>query len=701
MNKDEKIAYLEGYQEDKKKGVPFFPDIIFKDVVISLLVFLILVSLAYFLGAPLEERANPADTSYTPRPEWYFLFLFQLLKYFPGQLEVIGVVVLPTLAILLLFALPLLDRSSKRHPANRLGIIGVTSLLAAGVIFLSVQSIRESPPPAETNVGDQTALLYIKNCAACHGPSINVPTGTNLHEVIAQGKHEGMPAWNADLTSNEIDALAGFILSPAGSSLFTQNCSECHTASDLVGMQPLDLKNSIDQGLNFPPHANLNLPDWSVSMTPQERSVLLNFLVAPDGQRLFATDCASCHGTSISFTGDAEELKKIISEGGKHLEMPAWKTKLSNEELDTLANYVVNPSGNAKGEELFTAHCVSCHGNRVPQVADVTKAKELIAGGGSHETMPVWGQILTAEQLDALVNYTMETVKGTSVNLGQNLFAQNCTPCHGELGEGGINPTNKNDIIAPISTSEFLKTRDDITLRLIISQGQPNFGMSPFGTAYGGPLEDDEIDAIVIFLRSWEANPPVEQPPVIASETISLNGKDIYIQICSQCHGINGEGGVGPSLITKNYQSTNTDQNIFDTINLGHKATSMIGWGEILTAEQIKDLVTYIRQLGSQADAAGLNATPTFAKDIQPLFKAQCVICHGSMGGWDASTYDSVMTSGKNAPVIIPGDVEKSLLTQKIQGTQTEGTIMPPGGKMSDSDIQLILDWIKAGAPEK
>src|SRR3972149_2097109 len=98
-----------------KKGVPFFPDIVFKDAVISLFLFLILLALAYFIGAPLEARANPADTTYTPRPEWYFLFLFQLLKYFPGELEVVGVVVLPTIAIILLFLLPFLDRSSRRH----------------------------------------------------------------------------------------------------------------------------------------------------------------------------------------------------------------------------------------------------------------------------------------------------------------------------------------------------------------------------------------------------------------------------------------------------------------------------------------------------------------------------------------------------------------------------------------------------------
>ena len=76
MKEREKEAYLEKYDEQKKKGAPFWPDIIFKDVVISLVVFVLLVALASYYGASLEEIADPSDDSYTPRPEWYFLFLF-------------------------------------------------------------------------------------------------------------------------------------------------------------------------------------------------------------------------------------------------------------------------------------------------------------------------------------------------------------------------------------------------------------------------------------------------------------------------------------------------------------------------------------------------------------------------------------------------------------------------------------------------
>ena len=68
MEEKEKQAYLEQYRKAKEKGILFYPDAIFKDAVIVLVIFLSLVALSYFVGAPLEARANPADTSYTPRP---------------------------------------------------------------------------------------------------------------------------------------------------------------------------------------------------------------------------------------------------------------------------------------------------------------------------------------------------------------------------------------------------------------------------------------------------------------------------------------------------------------------------------------------------------------------------------------------------------------------------------------------------------
>lgn len=714
MNKEEKQAYLKKYQEAKKKGVPFFPDIVFKDAVISLLIFLILLALAYLIRAPLEARANPADTTYTPRPEWYFLFLFQLLKYFPGKLEVIGAVLLPTLGLLALLCLPLIDRTVKRHPLSRPMIMVGTLIFASIIVTLTILAVREAPPPTEASTGDQTANLYIKNCAPCHGANISVPEGTNLHEVIAKGKHEGMPAWSADLTTNEIDALAGFILSPTGASIFNQFCGTCHKATELVVDQPLELERSIDQGITYAGHVGKNIADFSKVLSSQERSLLLNFLVAPDGQRLFTTNCASCHGSAISYEGTEAQLREIIQKGGQHLEMPAWRNLLSEADLEVLAQYITSPSTVDTGAVLFSKNCANCHRDRVPGLADVAQARQVIANGGAHITMPVWGDILTAEQLDALVKYTLDAAHGSPLELGQQLFNQNCVACHGVFGEGGPNPVNPKVLIPPISTAEFLKTRDDFTLRSIIAQGQPNSGMSPFGSAYGGSLEDDEIDAIVAYLRAWESNPPLEQPPqVAASDVIDLSATDIYIKICSECHGLKGEGGpIGSSLQDKEYQSSSTDQDIYQTISQGNPGTTMIGWGNVLSTKQIQDLVQYVRELGKLAPEVpveqptptpepSVQKAPTFVNDVLPIFTSKCSMCHGSFGGWKAGDYQDAIASGDHGPAVIPGNVEDSLLAQKIQGTQTSGTIMPPGGKLSDEEIQAILDWIAAGAPEK
>jgi uncharacterized membrane protein len=86
--------------------------------------------------------------------------------------------------------------------------------------------------------------------------------------------------------------------------------------------------------------------------------------------------------------------------------------------------------------------------------------------------------------------------------------------------------------------------------------------------------------------------------------------------------------------------------------------------------------------------------------DVMPILEAECVICHGSFGGWDGSSYEAVMTSGNNAPVIILGDAENSLLAQKMLGTQIIGNIMPPADLLPEDEIQIIVDWIEAGAQD-
>jgi len=696
MDEQEKREYQEKYQKEKEKGIFFFPDLLFKDAVVSLLIFVALILLAYFVGAPLEEQANPADATYTPRPEWYFIFLFQLLKYFPGSLEVVGVIVIPTIAILVLAALPLLDRGPKRHFLNRKLWVGITALLMVGVTGLTIVAFLEAPPPFDAFRGDETASLYAENCAGCHGAAISSSAGTNLHTLIAEGEHEGMPAWSADLTSDQIDALAGFIISPLGSRLFADNCGTCHQVDQLVASNPIELKQALEEGEGYSGHEGIAIPVWSDTMAPEERTSLVNFLIAPDGERLFSINCAPCHGQSVGFTGNESDLRSLISLGGLHLAMPLWQESMSDDEIDLLAKYVVAPATAPEALPVYQQLCFSCHGDRVPKGDDFDQAREIIASGGSHQTMPVWGEVLTPQQMDALVAYTFSAASGSPASIGQDLYSQYCSSCHGDFGEGGENPALPGDIIAPISSAEYLKTRDNLTLRSVISQGQPNFGMSPFGSTFGGPLDEDEIDAIVTFIRTWEDNPPVEFPPEIKSTNVPLTGPEIYASLCTQCHGEAGEGGIGPSFRDETLQQT-SDREIFNSISVGHSATSMIAWGEILTSNQITQIVRHIRKFTS-SEQPHAEGEVSFSADVLPILDAKCNMCHGTLGGWNGTTYRSVMDSGNNAPVVIPGDPDGSLLGQKLLGAQTQGTVMPPGRKMDAADIQMILDWITAGA---
>jgi mono/diheme cytochrome c family protein len=179
---------------------------------------------------------------------------------------------------------------------------------------------------------------------------------------------------------------------------------------------------------------------------------------------------------------------------------------------------------------------------------------------------------------------------------------------------------------------------------------------------------------------------------------VDLTGPQVYADVCAQCHGANGEGGVGPALRDPTFQARVSDQYLYDTINLGHEATAMIGWGDILSADQIQQLVAYIRQLGGVTPTSESGGAPSFRADVLPLLQEKCGACHGTLGGWDASSYASVLQTGDHAPVVVPGDPPTSLLAQKLLGTQTVGGPMPPGSPLSQDDIQLLLDWIAAGA---
>ncbi len=153
MNDETKKKINERYQHELRRGEFFWPDSIFKDLIVSLSIFIVLILLATFIGVAPEAKADPADTSYLPRPEWYFLFLFKFLALY-GQIPIIGkiewlaTVLIPGVGIAILTLLPLLDKSPYRHYSRRIFALTFMATVVLDIILLTVMSSLPVAPNA-------------------------------------------------------------------------------------------------------------------------------------------------------------------------------------------------------------------------------------------------------------------------------------------------------------------------------------------------------------------------------------------------------------------------------------------------------------------------------------------------------------------------------------------------------------------------
>src|SRR5213596_2454825 len=120
MNKAEKEQYLREYAILKAQGKPFFPYAVAKDGAMACVVMAVIITMSIVLGAELGPKADPTTTTYVPRPEWYFFFLFEVLRVIkPAVLTPVATIGVPTLCMVLLFLLPFVDRGPERRPERR------------------------------------------------------------------------------------------------------------------------------------------------------------------------------------------------------------------------------------------------------------------------------------------------------------------------------------------------------------------------------------------------------------------------------------------------------------------------------------------------------------------------------------------------------------------------------------------------------
>ncbi|MGA7412643.1 MAG: cytochrome b N-terminal domain-containing protein [Bryobacteraceae bacterium] len=211
----------------KKK---FFPEQAFKDTVAIFIAFAILLVLAIVARVPLGQLADPTDITFVPRPEWYFLFLFQTLKFFEGPLEVVGSVLLPSMAVLALLLVPFIDRAPAVKLGKRTLAIGSVVLAVLAWTGLTTAAVATTPKSVEIQAWQQVtpeelvAIGYFRqeNCASCHldgkrgtGPLLSE---TEVHRSAPRMlAHFNSTQTKPDnemsaLSDGQLNALAGFLV---------------------------------------------------------------------------------------------------------------------------------------------------------------------------------------------------------------------------------------------------------------------------------------------------------------------------------------------------------------------------------------------------------------------------------------------------------------------------------------------------------
>jgi menaquinol-cytochrome c reductase cytochrome b/c subunit len=250
-----RVRYEAEYAASKKEGHAFFPYAMFHDVVVNLMVVLIIVAMAViwhatagpitaqhplgengWLGALYEDKANPAVAATEPRPEWYFLFLFELLRIFkqPWQL-IFATIIIPTILMVLLIVWPFLDTGRDRRLSRRPAGVALGLATPAVLIALTIAGGAAPGAAGASLTGNPAfdklptaAVIQGAGCTSCHdfgggGPAIGpylgkgaVANGFNndpakIKAQITKGGN-GMPPFGGKISDSQIQDMTNFIV---------------------------------------------------------------------------------------------------------------------------------------------------------------------------------------------------------------------------------------------------------------------------------------------------------------------------------------------------------------------------------------------------------------------------------------------------------------------------------------------------------
>ena len=308
------LAHVEG------KSQPFYPVHALKDTIVIAFVFAALLTLAIAVRAPLDAIADPSDATYVPRPEWYFLSLFQLLKYFPGPLEPVATMVIPGLVVALLFLLPFLDRAAERRPVRRRTVMTVFGGGLLGVAVLTSLGLRDTPRTADVNQWAPLSLAGYEfardaRCRTCHqeggvaNPVDQTISRRDPEWLVAHVRDPQMiapdlrPVPSGAMTEGQGRAVVAYmrrvragVTQPAHSpnqpavAVYGRYCSTCHTldgegatvAPDLSHVGAKHDAKWLREWITDPPSVQFDatMPPFGDRLTEAQMTAIVNYLAA-------------------------------------------------------------------------------------------------------------------------------------------------------------------------------------------------------------------------------------------------------------------------------------------------------------------------------------------------------------------------------------------------------------------------------------
>ena len=232
MNAREREQYLREYSIVKNQGKPFLYSMA-KDSVMACITLGVIILMAILFGAELGPKADPTTTTYTPRPEWYFFFLFELLRVVkPPSLVFMATVGIPTICLVLLLLLPFFDRGPERNPLRRpIAVTAGIATIAAMAYLTILGALAGSPTEIDLKVAPQyergKEVMASSGCLACHkvgenggtlGPNLTNIGDTLGRDAIARtlvNPTSPMPSYQSfrDERPQEFDQLVNFVAS--------------------------------------------------------------------------------------------------------------------------------------------------------------------------------------------------------------------------------------------------------------------------------------------------------------------------------------------------------------------------------------------------------------------------------------------------------------------------------------------------------